>query len=195
MNSFPGNWLVSLHFQATAEANNLAAVAGAKEVYANLMEDVCGGAKPYLGAGHLEAEHLRIKDKAIFQVRLWRHGWVEWNWFRCFSFHCSLHRSGKWVAKSFRKNIWNNWALTWTTNSINSKRTMKAKIYSRQHVRQPCSSPSQLPCTFWAASSACSACTRSPISAIWLWALRCWHSRCGRTSGKCNHSCVCESLE
>lgn len=32
------------------------------------MDDVCGGTKPYLGAGHLEAEHLRIKDKAIFQV-------------------------------------------------------------------------------------------------------------------------------
>lgn len=32
------------------------------------MEQVCGGAKPYLGAGHLDAEHLRIKDKAIFQV-------------------------------------------------------------------------------------------------------------------------------
>lgn len=59
--------IISL-FQATAEANNLAAVAGAKDVYAQLMESVCGGAKPYLGAGHLEAEHLRIKDKAIFQV-------------------------------------------------------------------------------------------------------------------------------
>lgn len=55
--------------QATAEANNLAAVAGARDVYTQLMEDVCGGAKPYLGAGHLEAEHLRVKDKAIFQVR------------------------------------------------------------------------------------------------------------------------------
>lgn len=33
------------------------------------MKDVCGGNKPYLGTGHLEAEHLRIKDKAIFQVK------------------------------------------------------------------------------------------------------------------------------
>lgn len=32
------------------------------------MEEICGGAKPYLGEGHLEAEHLRIRDKAIFQV-------------------------------------------------------------------------------------------------------------------------------
>lgn len=32
------------------------------------MEEICGGTKPYLGEGHLEAEHLRIRDKAIFQV-------------------------------------------------------------------------------------------------------------------------------
>lgn len=31
------------------------------------MEDVCGGTKPYLSTGHLEAEHHRVKDKAIFQ--------------------------------------------------------------------------------------------------------------------------------
>lgn len=52
---------------ATAEANNLAAVAGAKAVYTQLMEEICGGQKPYLSEGHLEAEHLRIHDKAIFQ--------------------------------------------------------------------------------------------------------------------------------
>lgn len=52
---------------ATAEANNLAAVANAKETYTQLMEEICGGNRPYLGAGHLDAEHLRIKDKAIFQ--------------------------------------------------------------------------------------------------------------------------------
>lgn len=34
------------------------------------MEDVCGGTKPYLGVAHLDAEHLRIKDKAIHQVCL-----------------------------------------------------------------------------------------------------------------------------
>lgn len=54
--------------QATAEANNLAAVADAKSTYTQLMEEVCGGQKPYLSEGHLEAEHLRVRDKAIFQV-------------------------------------------------------------------------------------------------------------------------------
>lgn len=54
--------------QATAEANNLAAVASAKSVYTQLMEEICGGTKPYLSEGHLEAEHLRIRDKAIYQV-------------------------------------------------------------------------------------------------------------------------------
>jgi len=52
---------------ATAEANNLSAVAAAKELYHNLMENVCGGAKPYLNSAHLETEHLRIKDKAMEQ--------------------------------------------------------------------------------------------------------------------------------
>jgi len=31
------------------------------------MELVCGGAKPYLSTAHLEAEHQRIKDKALSQ--------------------------------------------------------------------------------------------------------------------------------
>lgn len=52
---------------ATAEANNLTAVAAAKDLYTQLMEDVCGGTRPYLSTGHLDAEHLRIKDKALFQ--------------------------------------------------------------------------------------------------------------------------------
>lgn len=56
------------YFQATAEANNLAAVADAKSVYTSLMEEMCGGGQPYLGEGHLVAEHFRIRDKAIFQV-------------------------------------------------------------------------------------------------------------------------------
>ncbi|XP_037025907.1 atlastin isoform X4 [Bradysia coprophila] len=54
---------------ATAEANNLTAVAAAKELYTQLMEDVCGGTKPYLNTGHLEAEHLRIKDKSLHQFQ------------------------------------------------------------------------------------------------------------------------------
>lgn len=100
-------------FQATAEANNLAAVAGAKEVYAQLMEQVCGGAKPYLGAGHLDAEHLRIKDKAVFQVSAISSALLQSH--RVYFFYLifpllfrSLLQNEKWVAKNFRKNIWNN---------------------------------------------------------------------------------------
>lgn len=52
---------------ATAEANNLAAVAAARETYTMLMEGVCGGTKPYLSTAHLEAEHQRIKDKSLNQ--------------------------------------------------------------------------------------------------------------------------------
>uniref|UniRef100_A0A2M4A1Q3 Putative conserved plasma membrane protein n=1 Tax=Anopheles triannulatus TaxID=58253 RepID=A0A2M4A1Q3_9DIPT len=52
---------------ATAEANNLTAVAAAKEIYTQLMEDVCGGTKPYLSTGHLDSEHSRIKEKALHQ--------------------------------------------------------------------------------------------------------------------------------
>lgn len=31
------------------------------------MEEVCGGAKPYLSTEHLEAEHNRIKEKSVTQ--------------------------------------------------------------------------------------------------------------------------------
>lgn len=58
---------------ATAEANNLTAVAAAKDIYAQLMEDVCGGNKPYLSSAHLDSEHGRIKEKALHQVG-YRHG-------------------------------------------------------------------------------------------------------------------------
>lgn len=53
--------------QATAEANNLSAVADAKDVYITMMEDVCGGAKPYMNTATIEAEHRRVKDKALNQ--------------------------------------------------------------------------------------------------------------------------------
>lgn len=53
---------------ATAEANNLTAVAAAKEMYSQQMEDVCGGTRPYLSSGHLEAEHMRVKEKSLHQV-------------------------------------------------------------------------------------------------------------------------------
>jgi atlastin len=52
---------------ATGEANNLAAVAAAKETYTSLMEAVCGGAKPYLRNSYLDAQHQRIKDRSLQQ--------------------------------------------------------------------------------------------------------------------------------
>ena len=58
--------------QATAEANHLTAVAAAKELYSQLMDEICGGNRPYLSTGHLDAEHLRAKDKALFQVSLFK---------------------------------------------------------------------------------------------------------------------------
>uniref|UniRef100_V5GJ09 Atlastin n=2 Tax=Anoplophora glabripennis TaxID=217634 RepID=V5GJ09_ANOGL len=52
---------------ATAEANNLAAVADAKDVYVTMMEEICGGAKPYLKTEAIDNEHRKVKDKAIQQ--------------------------------------------------------------------------------------------------------------------------------
>uniref|UniRef100_A0A8C8FKC1 GB1/RHD3-type G domain-containing protein n=1 Tax=Oncorhynchus tshawytscha TaxID=74940 RepID=A0A8C8FKC1_ONCTS len=43
--------------QATAEANNLAAVAGAKDQYYKNMEKVCGGDLPYVAPASLEEKH------------------------------------------------------------------------------------------------------------------------------------------
>lgn len=54
---------------ATAEANNLTAVAAAKEIYQQMMEEICGGNRPYLNVTQLEREHIRVKDKAIEQFR------------------------------------------------------------------------------------------------------------------------------
>ncbi|KPI92121.1 Atlastin [Papilio xuthus] len=67
MNIYKGNELPEPKSMlvATAEANNLTAVAEAKEVYTTLMEEVCGGAKPYLQTQLLEAEHGRARDKAL----------------------------------------------------------------------------------------------------------------------------------
>ncbi|XP_036290956.1 atlastin-2 isoform X9 [Pipistrellus kuhlii] len=53
--------------QATAEANNLAAVAGAREIYCRNMEQVCGGDKPYIAPSDLERKHLDLKEVAIKQ--------------------------------------------------------------------------------------------------------------------------------
>ncbi|KAK0157616.1 hypothetical protein PV328_011331 [Microctonus aethiopoides] len=52
---------------ATAEANNLSAVAEAKDLYLQMMECVCGGTKPFMATAHLESEHQRCVDKALHQ--------------------------------------------------------------------------------------------------------------------------------
>ncbi|XP_077138981.1 atlastin-2 isoform X2 [Ranitomeya variabilis] len=55
--------------QATAEANNLAAVAGAKDTYSKYMEQVCGGDKPYIAPADLERKHLDVKESCVKQFR------------------------------------------------------------------------------------------------------------------------------
>nr|XP_013813850.1 PREDICTED: uncharacterized protein LOC106497442 [Apteryx mantelli mantelli] len=51
--------------QATAEANNLAAVATAKDTYSRRMEEVCGGDKPFLAPSDLQSKHLELKEEAV----------------------------------------------------------------------------------------------------------------------------------
>ncbi|KPJ17047.1 Atlastin [Papilio machaon] len=51
--------------EATAQANNLSAVSEAREVYEALMEEVAGGARPYLPPDRLAEEHRRARDKAL----------------------------------------------------------------------------------------------------------------------------------
>nr|KAF6273564.1 hypothetical protein mMyoMyo1_010847 [Myotis myotis] len=64
--------------QATAEANNLAAVAGAREIYCRNMEQVCGGDKPYIAPSDLERKHPDLKEVAIKQFRsMKKKKWVE----------------------------------------------------------------------------------------------------------------------
>ncbi|XP_026700073.1 atlastin-2 isoform X2 [Athene cunicularia] len=55
--------------QATAEANNLAAVAGAKDLYSKGMEQVCGGDKPYIAPSDLEQKHQDFRESAVRQFR------------------------------------------------------------------------------------------------------------------------------
>ncbi|XP_035261416.1 atlastin-2-like isoform X2 [Anguilla anguilla] len=55
--------------QATAEANNLAAVAGAKDAYNKNMEQVCGGDKPYIAPADLERSHEELKECSVRQFR------------------------------------------------------------------------------------------------------------------------------
>uniref|UniRef100_A0A671WMS6 Atlastin GTPase 1 n=1 Tax=Sparus aurata TaxID=8175 RepID=A0A671WMS6_SPAAU len=51
--------------QATAEANNLAAVAAAKDLYNKKMEEVCGGDRPFLAPNELQARHSVIREEAL----------------------------------------------------------------------------------------------------------------------------------
>ncbi|XP_062320132.1 atlastin-2 isoform X3 [Osmerus eperlanus] len=55
--------------QATAEANNLTAVAGAKDTYNRNMELVCGGDKPYIAPADLERCHDDFKECSVSQFR------------------------------------------------------------------------------------------------------------------------------
>ncbi|PAA74570.1 hypothetical protein BOX15_Mlig015865g1, partial [Macrostomum lignano] len=54
---------------ATAEANNLAAVAASRTVYTGLMEEVCGGERPYVAPDKLLDEHRRCVDDSLVWFR------------------------------------------------------------------------------------------------------------------------------
>ena len=132
---------------ATAEANHLTAVASAKELYNQLMEDVCGGTRPYLSTGHLEAEHLRVKDKAVFQVGLF----ILSNLFYplillicIFVYICSSFPNAKWVVRISPRNSVNSWIPILRKSLLLTKRTMKVKIYLKLLEHQLSILPSQL---------------------------------------------------
>uniref|UniRef100_A0A3Q2XBR5 Atlastin GTPase 2 n=1 Tax=Hippocampus comes TaxID=109280 RepID=A0A3Q2XBR5_HIPCM len=55
--------------QATAEANNLTAVAGAKDMYSKNMEQVCGGDKPYMAPADLERRHDEFREHSVRYFR------------------------------------------------------------------------------------------------------------------------------
>uniref|UniRef100_A0A3P8USQ3 Atlastin GTPase 2 n=1 Tax=Cynoglossus semilaevis TaxID=244447 RepID=A0A3P8USQ3_CYNSE len=55
--------------QATAEANNLTAVAGAKNMYSNSMEQICGGNKPYMAPADLERCHEEFREHSVRYFR------------------------------------------------------------------------------------------------------------------------------
>ncbi|XP_066535084.1 atlastin-1 [Hoplias malabaricus] len=55
--------------QATAEANNLAAVAAAKDLYNKKMEEVSGGDRPFLAPNELQARHTEIREESIAVFR------------------------------------------------------------------------------------------------------------------------------
>ncbi|TKS85811.1 Atlastin-2 [Collichthys lucidus] len=55
--------------QATAEANNLTAVAGAKDMYSKKMELICGGDKPYIAPADLERCHEEFREHSVHYFR------------------------------------------------------------------------------------------------------------------------------
>ncbi|KAK5605690.1 putative RING-H2 finger protein [Crenichthys baileyi] len=55
--------------QATAEANNLTAVAGAKDLYSKSMEQVCGGDQPYMAPADLERCHAAFCADSVKHFR------------------------------------------------------------------------------------------------------------------------------
>uniref|UniRef100_A0A667ZUM9 Atlastin GTPase 2 n=1 Tax=Myripristis murdjan TaxID=586833 RepID=A0A667ZUM9_9TELE len=55
--------------QATAEANNLTAVAGAKDLYCKNMETICGGDKPYIAPADLERCHEEFRSCSVRNFR------------------------------------------------------------------------------------------------------------------------------
>ncbi|XP_028658597.1 atlastin-3 [Erpetoichthys calabaricus] len=55
--------------QATAEANNLAAVASSKDLYYNSMEQTCGGDRPYVSPQILEEKHHQFMQQSLENFR------------------------------------------------------------------------------------------------------------------------------
>lgn len=51
--------------EATAEANNLGALQGAKELYESKMREICGGTKAYVNPGILEKKHKAFRQEAL----------------------------------------------------------------------------------------------------------------------------------
>ena len=51
--------------EATAEANNLTAVATVKDLYISHMEQLCGGSQPYINPTRLDNSHKDIKQQCL----------------------------------------------------------------------------------------------------------------------------------
>lgn len=51
--------------EVTGEANNLASLGAARELYEELIEELVGGEKPYLSPVDLDSEHLRLSELAM----------------------------------------------------------------------------------------------------------------------------------